>query len=356
MTMQLPFSSDDQKAEEMVPSMHEWAQVFQLAIAFKQLRCWEWMSDGDLFGVQDPDTGEIGYCCVMGQLGEVFALNVYPGLKGVASYQYLQRLAEDGLSGDLLGPQAMLMTQDCVMVSFEDRSELHQKDLQLIRSLGLKFRGKREWPMFRNYKPGHVPWFLTASDVRLLTGVLSQAIEVATCVRENPLFLAPPETTDDRILVRTYQEGIWMDAWHPLPDYVSPTVVPIMNDLRLAQLKKSDFPRRGIWATDCVLLPMPIHEGRRPYYPFGFPVFNEEGISLGFEKLHPDEIESQVPEVFMQLLEHSQIVPQMLQVGSERTLALLKPIAKKLNFSIQQVESLPVLDFFLQGMEDFLGS
>ncbi len=347
---------EDQKDRENEAPSHEWSALFEAATQFKRLKCWEWMSDSDLFGVQIPETGEIGYCCVMGELGEVFALTVYPGVEGLASYEYLQGLAQDGLSGDLLGPQTLLTTQDCVMASFEDRSELHQKDLQLIRSLGMKFRGKREWPMFRNYRPGYLPWFVTASEVRLLTVTLQQATEVAEQVRENPRVLAPPQDDHDSILLRTPRDGSWANAWHFLPNYAFPTFVPIINDLRLAHLKKAGFPSMGTWTTDCVALPMPIEEGPRPYYPLGFPVFRSDGKALGVELLHPEDIETQLPEAFMKLLERLQLSPESLQVGSERAFVLLEPIAKKLNFSIQRVESLPVLDFFLQGMEEFFGA
>ena len=160
--------SEDQMDNEGSLTQEEWAALFDAAIAFKELQCWEWMYDRDMFGVQSPETGEIGYCCVMGQLGEVLGLNVYLGPKGFESYRQLQELAHQGASGDALGPHALLNTQRCVMASFEDRAELHEQDLRLIKSLGLKFRGKKEWPMFQSYRPGYLPWFLTRSEGRFL--------------------------------------------------------------------------------------------------------------------------------------------------------------------------------------------
>ena len=341
--------------EESV-SLQEWEDLFDAAIAFKQLKCWEWMYDSDVFGVQNPETGEIGYCCVMGQLGEVLALNVYPGSSGLASYRHMHELARQGASESALGHHALLNTQRCLMASYEDRSELHEKDLGRIRSLGLKFRGRKAWPMFQSYRPGYLPWFLTPSEARFLIVALQQAIQVAEQTRVNPSLLGELKKEHKKVLVRKLEAGIWKDVWEYPPEDEMPPIVPIINDLRLAQLKKANFARKGTWTTDCIALPMPIREGTRPYFPFGFPVLSREGILLSMELLKPGEIESAVPHTFMNLLENMKCLPQSLLVGSEQALALLEPIARQLNVPIQRVESLPALEGFLQGMEEFLGS
>ncbi|MFQ5950296.1 MAG: hypothetical protein ACE5J1_06390, partial [Nitrospiria bacterium] len=143
-------------------SNQEWSALYEAAIAFKKLRCWEWMVDSDLFGVQNPENGEIGYCCVMGALGEVLALNVYPGTEGLRSYWYMHeqsRLAEEGVP---VADPFLLNSQKCLMTSFEDRKDLHKTDLNSIKKLGLKFHGRKAWPLFRSYRPGFVPWYLTS--------------------------------------------------------------------------------------------------------------------------------------------------------------------------------------------------
>jgi hypothetical protein len=99
-----------------------------------------------------------------------------------------------------------------------------------------------------------------------------------------------------------------------------------------------------------------IQEGDRPYYPYGFPVLSNEGTALGLELLKPGEIERELPNAFMNLLQKVKCLPQSLLVGSEQTLALLEPIARKLGFPIKRAEQLPALEIFLKSMESFLGS
>jgi hypothetical protein len=112
------------------------------------------MDDDRIFGVKCPETGRIDYCGVLGALGEVFALIAYEGAEGLNGYLKL-------LSGELQERSHVLEHQRCLMASFDDRSDLAPEDLEVIRSLELKFRGKNRWPMFRHYLPGYLPWFVT---------------------------------------------------------------------------------------------------------------------------------------------------------------------------------------------------
>jgi hypothetical protein len=332
----------------------EWKALFDAAVAFQQLKCWEWMSDDELFGVQHPATGEVGYCCVMGELGEVRALNVYPGSEGLASYRILREMANRGKLDHVRGRYALLSSQLCLMASFEDRSALHEQDLRVIRDLGLKFRGKNVWPMFRSYRPGYVPWFLTAAEVRLLTVALQQAVQVAKQTRVNPEMLGSVEEADWHMLIRKREGGVWQDVREPAPAHEPPAVVPHINELQLTQLKKANYPFRGTWETDCVVLPSSISEGPRPYFPTMLPVLNSEGMALGMEMFKPGEVEASVPQAFLALLENVKARPQSLLVGSEQALTLLKPIAQKLQIRIHRVESMPALEHFLEGLEGFL--
>ena len=118
--------------KEKTPSMKVWQGLYDVAVEFKKLKCWDWMYDDDLFGVQNPEDGEIGYCCIMGNFGEVFAIAVYLGEKGLEGYLKIQ-------SGDIDTPDPdALHYQKCLMASFDNRNYLQKEDLQLIKKLGLK--------------------------------------------------------------------------------------------------------------------------------------------------------------------------------------------------------------------------
>jgi len=90
------------------PSLDEWQALYEAATAFRNARCWEWMYDDDLFGVMDPETGEIAYCCIMGRLGKQYALGAYLGSEGLQSLLAIME-SPYKLSPDLF------FTQKCIM-------------------------------------------------------------------------------------------------------------------------------------------------------------------------------------------------------------------------------------------------
>jgi len=127
-----------------------------------------------------------GFDYVMGNLGEHYALGVYLGAEGLATYLQIQ-------SGVFEPPDiSALLIQKCLMASYEDREFLEQPDRALIKELGLKFRGRNAWPLFRSYRPGYHPWFVTNTEARFLTIALVQAVDVALRLKHDPQLLTPP--------------------------------------------------------------------------------------------------------------------------------------------------------------------
>ena len=181
---------------ESSPSIAEWKSLYEIALQFKEKKCWDWMWDSDLFGVQNPWTGEIGYCCIMGRSGEHFALATYSGTEGLDGYL---RIANGEIPCDSFD---VLEAQKCLMVSFEDRKFVQKPDYEVIKKLGLKFHGKNAWPLFRNYEPGYHPWHITKNEVKYLTLALQQAVDVALRFKDNPHLLTPPKNKESRYFVR----------------------------------------------------------------------------------------------------------------------------------------------------------
>ncbi|MCD6223505.1 MAG: hypothetical protein J7J73_01200 [Deltaproteobacteria bacterium] len=84
----------------------------------------------------------------------------------------------------------------------------------------LKFRGPNSWPLFRSYRPGYHPWYLTSKEAKYLTVALRQAIDVSLRFKNDPEMLTPPMRNQYLVRVpKKEKDGLrWRDKWlEPLP-------------------------------------------------------------------------------------------------------------------------------------------
>ncbi|MFQ6083905.1 MAG: hypothetical protein ACE5WD_11205 [Candidatus Aminicenantia bacterium] len=334
------------------PSTQEWKNLYQTAIEFKKTECWNWMWDSDIFGVQNPISGEIGYCCVMGRAGEHFALAVYLGTEGLKGYLKIQSGEIPPSSPDVFH------IQKCLMVSFEDRKFLQKKDLQTIKTLGLTFRGRNSWPLFRSYRPGYHPWYLTSEEAKFLTLALHQAIDVSLRFKDNPEMLTLPK--ENQYLVRVPEkkkDGLsWRDEWiEPRPLEKTEIAAQPLDMNLLERINRTITQRQGTWEIDFFYFPQAVKEKEeRPYYPYVILwVDRYSGRILNFHLAESTEGVSELPEQFMKLVENIKSLPQEILVKKEEIFKLLEPITRRLGIKLRNVERLIALEEAQTTMFEF---
>ena len=321
------------------PSMQEWRALYEAAAVFKEARCWEWMSNDDLFGVMDPETGEIAYCCIMGELGEHLGLGAYLGPEGLQSVIDIMENHDD-YSIDFL------FTQKCLMASFEDREALDKKDRAVIKELDLKFRGRKQWPFFRSYVPGKFPWFIDAWECRFLTLVLQQALKVSlSCLSSKAILQKEhPPTFLVRVPDNMGQKMTWSDRYLvAAPHIVKHVPFKITDELALRRVSASGKKDRATWEVDTFFAPIPLQEkkGERPYYPKAFLVFDDSrGLILDHELMQDFTKERhRCIERIIKLMRNSTI-PARIVVERDETYCLLKDLCAGLNVTLEKVKKL----------------
>ena len=335
------------------PSLQEWKALYEAALEFKELAPWNWMHDTDIFGVKDPVSGEIGYCCIMGGAGEYYALGVYSGSEGLYG---LSRI----LSGEFSEfKDEALFIQSCLMASFEDRKCLQKQDLRQIKALGLKFRGRNAWPLFRNYMPGFFPWYLKSDEVRFLTVALKQAMDVSMRFKKYPGLLVHPSR--DHYFVRVPDKPgeviIWKDEWlEPSPLKMEDIPAIPVKETTLRRLKKARLQRGGIWEIDFFYVPAVLQEkGERPYFPYmSLLVDHNSTLILKFQLEKKADCKSTFPVKFVDFIEHVKVMPDELLVKRYDVYRIMEPLSAELGIEINMVESLPALESARKSMKDFI--
>lgn len=335
------------------PSLDEWKKLYDLMAEVKELVPWEWMEEGHIFGVQAPERGELGFISVMGALGEHYAIAVYQGTKGLSGFWNMQSM------GSKLTPEVVLQIPQ-LQASFEDRDLISKEDKDVIKKLGLKYRGANAWPQFRSYRPGCFPWLIEKDEAALLTCALEQLLQVAPRFKEDPNLLEPTDTPDD-YLVRVLNNGTWEDSVKRITYLEEKTFNLMMNEEALERLRTL-MPGKLTLEIDVYMMDTPVQEKakERPFFPFMLMLAdNESGMILGIEMLTPlpslEEMWSEVPAIVVEKLADD-LPPREIQVKNDMLYRVLQPVAQELGFSIKKRSSLKSIGRAKRELQKMTGS
>ncbi len=327
-----------------------WLDLFKAAEVYRDLRPWEWLYDSDLFGVQNPVSGEVGYCCVLGNLGEHMALNLYVGPEGLNSYYEMLDYGQDD-------PTMAGLRQSCLSVSFEDRDMLSDVDRKLIKDLGLKYRGSNQWVMARDYAPGLLPWYINEEQAAFLTHALQQAVAMAIRAEEDPELL---QFDEEKVLVRVPKqtEGgwVWEDEIRDMPEvdlYIALKPDPSVMK-KAGHLKRA----KGAMLISLSYAPAPARDNPqgRPFFPILAMLLDKSsGMILSFEMFRPEELQEKL-QVWLvgALAEHAKCIPAQLILPNWFGAGLLEDIAEELDIDLIVAPDDPLFEEVMEVMFQFL--
>lgn len=346
--------------------MERWARtmdqdkLFELAFAYRKTKLWKKLFDTEMFAVSLPD-GRIGYCSVMGYLGDHLALALYVGEKGLESFRRMEAPETVGM----LEFQEFLYCQDCLQCALENKNELSPRELADVRAYAsahkISFRGSNSFPQFIKYQPAHVPWPLCSEEDRELLGTALQAALAVNAALESrskaELGLQTGLARDRSVPLLTPSEDGFQWSMHPLPpcrpvSYPQPV---LEDELLLMRLKKSK-KRDHVWMCDVVMYPSPVavqDESSAPSFPhILLTVKRETGEVIPVEPVlnYEEDAAEAVRSLAVRMLEMG--VPRQLEVMNERTRDLLKNLAAALKIRLELKEN----DEMMEEIEaQFLG-
>ena len=159
---------EKQLAGEEPPKLETMKQLYEESMKFFEFAPWEFFSDQQLVLVEDPVSKEICYCLTMGAMGEVFALQAYIGTE---SYRLFKRIR----AKEQITSEDFFAVLHGVMVEFVTPSELTPADKELLRVMGNPLKRGARVPMFRAYRPGYQPWYVTQREATTLAECLEAA-------------------------------------------------------------------------------------------------------------------------------------------------------------------------------------
>lgn len=330
------------------PNTKEWKRLYQLAAEIKKAEPWAYMREDQLFCFIDPESQKPCMVSVMGKLGEHLSVTVYIGALSIHNILSVYTYGENERTAELI----LSTTQ--VQLSFENRNDIEKRDYQIIKDLGLKFRGRQAWPIFRGIWPSHTPFFIEQAEAKILICGLEQLLEVIPQFKNSPETI--PAFSSGELLFRVQENNKWMSENRPQPNAAFETIdVEIeIKDIELLD----EMPRvKNIIEIDSFINMAGIY-GRRDergvITHMLMVVDGESGMVLGHELLDPsdgmDEMWSVVPQALIEIFTEHEIVPETVWIRSPLIYNLCKPVFDKLRIEMKMVFELPMLDEAKMGL------
>jgi len=343
-------------SELELASAEDCRPLYELTARVKALAPWDFLNEDDIFGVIDPDTGEPNFVSVMGAAGEHFAVALYRGVIGLYSFMFVQNLGPQF-------PAEAVLDMPQIQVSFEDREMVEKRDREHMKALGLKFRGRNAWPIFRSYRAGYAPWFIDKAEARTLTYALEQLLDMAPRLLEATEDLLMPGGDREylvRVAERTADGLVWRDETMTF-DPPAPRDLMIRAEAE-AMDRVSQLPSRpGVVEIDCFrLFSVVAPPGERPFFPYTLlMVDGKTGTPLGLDMLTPDptldDMWSDVATNVLHMLDAGGFRPREFRVRDDLLFGILSMISAQTGIKVKQVHILDKLDRVAGGLATFLG-
>ncbi len=330
-----------------VPSPEIWKQLYELAKEIKLLAPWNWISEDELFALVDPGSGERCYCSILGELGRYFAITLYLGDQGLSSFLDIQEQLHD--------PFELYVNQKCLALSFEDREAISPKERKLFKTLGLTFRGRKQYPSFRFHEPGFEPCVLDAEQAGLLLLLLPRIIAVALEAKEHSDFFLNEEGN-----IRCYTpvgEGDgwrWEEAWVEVVEPDVQILVPQLDELELRRFVKEFGRGESVIELDYFYFPASLRDAHKPYYPRAIMIADIRGPILTLELIESGEIAENLLRQFAQVVTRLGEIPRTIHVLRQDLAAIFNAYAGSFGYTVKIVEELPALDQARQHMAETL--
>ena len=325
---------------EVDPTPEQWLALHDSFRRYCEAKPWERLSNEDVLAVNDPLGHFKGYCVALGDGGVAYGLGIYLGDRGLLNYLTTMTSEDEPNSEEML-ERSLALT-----AVLGDREELENEERKAMRDLGLRYRGRGRWPIFRSAIPGHWPWYVNADEARFLTIALDNVRDVAERIGQGMLDLYAGRAPSE-VLTQSLRDGVWRDEWEPL----RPSVLPVEDhqaDMdRLQSISRSTPVGSAVWEVTASYIPTGAQDGRgtRPYLPtLVMVVEGDSGLILTLRMLGrvPSVAEKQEP--VLELLEQADRLPGGLVCDRDDTADLLVPIASALGIGLY-VGPTPALDF-----------
>ncbi|HHV65373.1 MAG TPA: hypothetical protein GXX46_09930 [Peptococcaceae bacterium] len=329
-------------------TLEQWQELYEVTMRIRSLQPWEYLWDMDLVTLQIPEFEQPFFASVMGRNGECFAIAVMEGTDALLDFYRLAD-AED------IPPGQLIRYQNNMTCYFGDREELSSPEREIIKKLGLKFRGRNQWIFFRSFAPGYAPITLDQEQVVKLTRVFQELFMALKAYLENQIQV---NFEKGQTLFRYFdpEQGLWFTTAGTMDKLFKKYRVPVVEDEILIKRLKGKKKTESELEIDTLYLNVVIDDSQfaRPIMPVMLILADHKsGMLIDQEMLAPGD--DNILAVLGSLISYIENFgkPKKVIVRDEGMAHLLLDLCKRVNIQVDIKGRLDAIDVFAEEFEKF---
>jgi hypothetical protein len=288
----------------------------------------------------------------MGELGEVLSMHAYIGTEGLRQFRRIE-------TEEISNPGEFYASMHCIYVEFVRKAELTRQDRELLAALGHPQGRGLASPIFRTMRPGFLPWFVTAEEVRILTECIRDVIVVCSAVasEKKVRFWERADTYPMVTRVEGPEPGYKVELFKSiLPP--EPPVTPVrLAEETLRALRGRDWAMQGAMELNFAYSGAAIGKKGERSACAAIALAVDAGSGM---VLAPEVTDSSVAagetlaKVFLKAIQTTRALPQEVRVRNQRLKDSLAPLMESFGVEIRVAKRLPASDRALSQLLGFM--
>ncbi|MGL4454207.1 MAG: DUF7309 domain-containing protein [Sarcina sp.] len=331
-------------------NLGEWRKLYEIAIKIKELK--PWVGDVSTDFIEVREAKKTTLCNIIKGDNLFYGIVAYFGDKNIDSFLY-------GLINyEEIPFHQQIRYQNNLTCYFADREQVSDQDYKIIKELGLKFRGKKEWVFFKCMESDHDIRNINKNEVINFTKVLEQVYEG---ILDNKCKKVKYDEENGEIQVRHFDKKrkVWLTQKNNLENFeYSYTSICLSDEVLIKRMQKTKYNMTRL-EFDIVSVPLPKN-------PFGKLVDGEEFLRIAVladmdKEVLISDCEVELDEEHRVNAVFDSIIPYILKEGRPSIIVVrdtyvasfLWDLCSKLNIELEIYPELEVIDGYVEG---FLGA
>ena len=307
--------------------LEKWSKVYDFAQMIASFNPWELFAEDHVFALIPKGTQQEHYFSFLAESCGQYGIAIY---QNVAAYV----AAQCRLHGKNPKKEPLFDLQDAVILLWGDREDISKENYALIKSLGLKCRGRGAWLHFQEYRVGYVPRPVQEPDLDRLLDDLGNLWMMIRAVCEENL---KTNFENREALVRFYSEKdeLYYTGSFPvnLPRKIDYPEIVMQDSAGLQELR--DLRSRGSIALDWFYIPASYKEnGERIIPRLLLAVDCKSGVILGSEMLSPTDEPCTILFDMISRISYSYSKPEVIEICDREIESCITDFCKRVGIQL----------------------